>query len=76
LANVQTRETPYRISKTLETALSSRDTVARACGVLMERHGLDEDQAMQELLRRVRAGNTSIHQASARIIAGIPASKG
>jgi GAF domain-containing protein len=76
LANIQSHETPQRISQTLETALRSRDTVSRACGVLMERHGLTEEEAMQELLKRVRAGNTSILQASVRIIAGLPSSQG
>ncbi|WP_309107996.1 GAF and ANTAR domain-containing protein [Arthrobacter sp.] len=76
LANVQSSETPRRISNSLETALYSRDTVARATGILMERHGLSSDDAMQELLSRVRTDRTTLLEECSRIIAAIPGRRG
>jgi GAF domain-containing protein len=68
LANIQSTETPARISQSLETALHSRDTIARASGVLMERHGWSEEESMRGLLRQVRAESTTLLEACSRII--------
>jgi GAF domain-containing protein len=76
LANIQSTEMPHRISEALETALYSRDTIARATGVLMERHGLNGEDAMQELLGRVRADGTTLLEESSRIIAAVPGRRG
>lgn len=76
LANVQSSETPRRISESLEGALYSRDTIARATGILMERHGLSSEDAMQELLSRVRADRTTLLEECSRIIAAVPGRHG
>ena len=41
-------------------ALSGRDNTNRACGILMERHGLSAEQALRELLRRARTDGTPL----------------
>lgn len=71
LANIQSTETPRRISESLEAALYSRDTIARATGVLMERHGWTEEDSMRELLQQARADRTTLLEACSRIIADV-----
>jgi GAF domain-containing protein len=73
LSHIQTSEAPHRISAGLQAALHSRDTVNRACGVLMERHGLTHEQALRQLMRQARETGNTLSQASAETIAGTPA---
>jgi GAF domain-containing protein len=68
LAHIQGSDTPHRISESLETALASRDTINRACGLLMERHGLGPEQAMNELLRLARTRKLPLLQASSSLL--------
>lgn len=75
LSHIQTSEAPHRISAGLQAALHSRDTVNRACGMLMERHGLDHGQALQQLMRRARGNGNTLQQVSAEMIAGTPATR-
>jgi GAF domain-containing protein len=58
LQSIQSEDTPHQISRALEGALSSRDTVSRACGALMERHGITEEEAMRHMLAAARNGAT------------------
>lgn len=74
LSHIQSSEAPRRISEVLQAALHSRDTVNRACGVLMERHGLTGEEALQRLMRRARTRGKTLKQVSADLIAGTPAS--
>jgi GAF domain-containing protein len=70
LDNIQTSETPRRFSKALTAALTSRDSINRAQGILMERDGLSPDSSFRKLLRLAR---TSAHPMTAictEIIAG------
>ena len=60
LAHVQSSETPRHLSGPLKGALSGRDNTNRACGILMERHGLSAEQALRELLRRARTDGTPL----------------
>jgi GAF domain-containing protein len=73
LSHIQTSEAPKRISETLQNALHHRDTINRACGILMERQGLNHEQALQHLMARARETGTSPKQVSAELIAGTPA---
>jgi GAF domain-containing protein len=73
LAHVQTRELPQRITATLQTSLHSRDLVNRACGLLMERHGLNSDEALRALMMKARQANTALREYSASLVAGTPA---
>ncbi|MBT2519607.1 GAF and ANTAR domain-containing protein [Arthrobacter sp. ISL-28] len=68
LANIQGRETPQRISEALIAALAGRDSINRACGVLMERENLGAEEAMQELLRLARTQKSPLHQLSADLV--------
>ena len=73
LSHIQTTEAPKRISQSLQNALHHRDSINRACGILMERQGLTHEQALQHLMRRARESGTTPKQVSAEIIAGTPA---
>jgi GAF domain-containing protein len=48
--NVQTAERARRMSEGMRQAVRSRDLVGMAKGVLMGRHGIDEDSALRMLL--------------------------
>jgi GAF domain-containing protein len=69
LAHIQTAETPARISESLQAALHSRDLINRACGVLMERHTLSEDEALQQLTKQARTSRTTLSEVSAALLA-------
>jgi GAF domain-containing protein len=58
LRSVQHEDTPHLMSKALQEALTRRDAVGRACGVLMERHAISEEQAMRHLVESARKGST------------------
>lgn len=63
LQGIQSEDTPHQISRALEGALASRDTVSRACGALMERHGITEEEAMRQMLAAARNGATLVEAA-------------
>lgn len=71
LSNIQTAETPERISASLQSALHSRDLINRACGILMERRTLTEDAALQHLMRQARATRRTLRDVSASLVAGM-----
>ena len=54
LANVSTLDRAERLSESLRDALRSRNVIALASGVLMERHGLTQDQAFLRLVEESR----------------------
>jgi putative methionine-R-sulfoxide reductase with GAF domain len=72
LSNIQGPEAPRRMSGPLKGALMGRDTTNRACGILMERHGLSAEQAFQRLLLLARTSNTPLSEVSAGIVGGSP----
>ena len=76
LAHVQGSETPRQLSGPLKGALAGRDNTTRACGILMERHGLSAEQALQELLHRARTGQTPLSRVCADLIDGMRFSAG
>jgi GAF domain-containing protein len=75
LSHIQTSEAPHRISESLQTALHRRDTINRACGILMERDGLDHEAALQHLMQQARERNSTLFQVSAVLTAGTPADR-
>lgn len=75
LSHVQASELPQRISESLQSSLHSRDLVNRACGVLMERHGLGNDEALRTLMLQAREARLPLRQFSASLVAGTPAAK-
>lgn len=75
LANIQSTEAPHRISKGLQASLYSRDLVNRACGMLMERHGIGDEQALRWLMRQARAANATLRQVSEDLVLQAPAGR-
>jgi GAF domain-containing protein len=55
LANVSTLDRAERLSESLQSALRSRNVIALANGVLMERYHLTEEQAFLRLVESARA---------------------
>lgn len=72
LSHIQSAEIPERISESLQSALYSRDVINRACGVLMERHGLSEDDALQRLMQDSRSSRTTLSEVSAALLGITP----
>jgi GAF domain-containing protein len=70
LDNIQGSEAPRRFSEVLTTALASRDSVNRALGILMERHGIGPEQAHQELLRVAKANSQPVTAVSHDVVSG------
>ena len=70
LAHIQGSETPRHLSGPLKGALAGRDATNRACGILMERHGLTTEQAFRELLRRARADGESLSEVCSSVLGG------
>jgi GAF domain-containing protein len=70
LDNIQAAEFPKRFSQVLSSALLSRDTVNRAQGALMQRHGLDHGEALQKLLELSTSSGRSLLSVSTGILTG------
>ncbi|BCW70957.1 hypothetical protein NicSoilB8_20010 [Arthrobacter sp. NicSoilB8] len=70
LAHIQTPETPRRFSKPFTAALTSRDSIIRAQGILMERDGLSPNASLQKLLRLARTSTQPMTVICTEIIAG------
>lgn len=73
LSHVQASELPQRLSESLQSSLHSRDLVNRACGIVMERYGLDYETALQGLMLQARKAEVPLQQFSASLIAATPA---
>lgn len=71
LANIQSTEVPHRISADLKQAILSRDSIAIARGILMERNALDADEAMYELITLARRNGQSLWRAADQVISSV-----
>ena len=60
LANVSTLDQAERLSASLQSALRTRNVIALANGVLMERYHLTEEQAFLRLVDSARAGRREL----------------
>ena len=60
LGHIQASDLPQRISAELKTSMTDRDNVIMARGILMERHGVDNDTAMRQLIDLATSAGTSI----------------
>jgi GAF domain-containing protein len=67
LGHIQASNTPQRISDTVKESLAARDTVGIACGILMERHDLDRDEALTRITTLSGADRTSMNDTAASI---------
>lgn len=72
LAHIQGSEAPLRMSAELKATLASRDTINRACGVLMERHGITHDQALQQMINNARAAGIPLVTISEQLVTKAP----
>jgi hypothetical protein len=54
---------------------SERDLVNRACGILMQRHGIGHEEALADLMEQARRSHTTLAQAGNDLIAGLPADR-
>lgn len=70
LSHVQGPQTPRRMSESLKDALTDRDNTSRACGILMERHGLSPEQAVRELFRLARAYKSTVALVCVEVMEG------
>lgn len=61
------------MSEMLQASLQNRDLVNRACGILMEPHGICHEAALQDLVRQALGRKTTLCEASENTIAGMPA---
>ena len=68
LANLQARERAARLSEGMRQAFQGRDTVSMAKGVLMARHGIDEEAAFAMLLARCGEGAGTLHEAARSVV--------
>lgn len=71
LANVQSTEVPHRASRELKDAIASRDSIAFARGILMERKGLSSDEAMRKLILLSRSNGQSLRGVSEQVIMSV-----
>lgn len=70
LGHVQTSESSTRISSELRESLRSRDLVGIAKGMLMQREGLTEAEALRAMTSRARATGVSFRQLTTEIVNG------
>ncbi|MCQ1954587.1 GAF and ANTAR domain-containing protein [Arthrobacter sp. zg-Y238] len=71
LANVQSTEVPHRASRELKDAIASRDSIALARGILMERKKLNSEEAMGELIMSSRSNGHSLRSVSEQVIMSV-----
>ncbi|MCU1573415.1 MAG: histidine kinase [Micrococcaceae bacterium] len=68
LANAQGSDAPQRLSAGLTNALTSRDAINAASGVLMERHGLRKEEALRELLQLAETQSSTVRDTALRVL--------
>ncbi len=68
VANMQTAERARRFSEGMRQAVRSRDLVGMAKGVLMGRHGVDEDAALRMLVGRSQQTGASLAEAARTVV--------
>ena len=66
--NARTVDRLRTVVNQLNEALSSRDVIGQAKGILMLRHGLDADRAFDQLRRRSQRDNTKLRDVAAAIV--------
>ncbi|MCT1803042.1 MAG: histidine kinase [Kocuria rhizophila] len=68
LGTAQSIDTPVRLSKALTDALTTRDTIGLAAGVLMAQEHLNRDVARTRLLERARTSNRRVIDVASEIL--------
>lgn len=72
LAHIQGNEAPLKMTESFKATLASRDAINRACGMLMERHGIAHDQAMRQMIQNARAAGATLVEVSEQLITRVP----
>jgi GAF domain-containing protein len=67
LGHIQASDTPQRISEEIKESLANRDTIGIARGILMERHGIHRQAAMDQLIEQATRTHTTIGAQAAMI---------
>jgi GAF domain-containing protein len=70
VVNVQAHERAQRLSDGMRKAVRSRDVVSMAKGVLMARHGVDEDTAFGMLVALRGEGGAPLREAAQTVVQG------
>jgi GAF domain-containing protein len=68
VAHLRTFDRAKRLSEGLREAIHSRDTVSIAKGILMSRHGVDEDAAFGMLLARCDEDGATVTEAALALV--------
>ncbi|WP_054011429.1 GAF and ANTAR domain-containing protein [Arthrobacter sp. ERGS1:01] len=68
LEHAQTAEGAHRLSQDLQHALRSRDLIGMAKGLVMERDGVGEEDAMQRLMRLAVADRATLRDTAVRLV--------
>jgi GAF domain-containing protein len=71
VAHLRTSARAARLGDELRQAINSRDTVSMAKGVLMGRHGVDEDAAFGMLLARCDRDGSSVVEAASAVVEAV-----
>lgn len=71
LANMQSLESARRLSEGLKAALSTRDAIAMAKGVLMARDGVDEHTAFAMLVSTGQREQRQLREVATDLLAGL-----
>jgi GAF domain-containing protein len=69
LGHIQASDTPQRISDTFKETLRVRDLIATARGIIMERDGIEEQEAFNYLLHEAGNRGMSLHQFAQSVLA-------
>jgi AmiR/NasT family two-component response regulator len=73
LANTQSLQQARRLSRALTEALSSRDAVVRATGVLLAQGAADQDTALLELTDAATRSGQTVQQVARELLAAVVA---
>jgi GAF domain-containing protein len=68
VGNVQTYQRAQRLSEDMRQAMRDRDVVGVAKGVLIGRHGIDEDTALRMLMSRSQEEATGLAEAARTVV--------
>jgi GAF domain-containing protein len=74
LGSAQPDAAPAAVSKALQEALSTRDVIHTARGILMERHGLDAESSLRRLLSEASSRRTDLRTVALLVIDGVAGS--
>ncbi len=70
LGNVQADGTAAAVSRALRDAIGTRDLISTARGILMERHGIDNEAAMRRMLSQASATRVDLRAVALSVTDG------